>query len=44
MPSPFPGMDPFLEDPSFWPDVHLNLIAEIQAAINQQGSCPLCAI
>ncbi len=37
MPSPFPGMDPFLEDPSFWPDVHLNLIAELQATINQQA-------
>ena len=37
MPSPFPGMDPFLEDPSFWPDVHLNLIAALQAEINKQA-------
>lgn len=22
MPSPFPGMDPYLEDPALWPDVH----------------------
>lgn len=22
MPSPFPGMDPYLEDPAFWPDFH----------------------
>lgn len=22
MPSPFPGMDPYLEDPTFWPDFH----------------------
>ena len=22
MPSPFPGMDPYLEDPGLWPDVH----------------------
>ncbi len=27
MPSPFPGMDPYLEDPSRWPDVHHGLIA-----------------
>jgi hypothetical protein len=26
MPSPFPGMDPFLEDPGLWPDVHHRLI------------------
>jgi hypothetical protein len=23
MTSPFPGMDPYLEDPAFWPDFHL---------------------
>ena len=37
MPSPFPGMDPFLEDPSFWPDLHHDLITEIKTAINQQA-------
>ena len=26
MPSPFPGMDPYLEDPALWPDVHHELI------------------
>jgi uncharacterized protein DUF4058 len=26
MPSPFPGMDPYLEDPFLWPDVHNTLI------------------
>jgi hypothetical protein len=26
MPSPFPGMDPFLEDPIGWPGVHLLLL------------------
>jgi hypothetical protein len=26
MPSPFPGMDPYLEEPSSWPDVHQRLI------------------
>src|SRR3954453_17075124 len=27
MPSPFPGMDPYLEYPGLWPDVHLTLIS-----------------
>ncbi len=35
MPSPFPGMDPFLEEPALWPDVHHGLISEFQAALNQ---------
>src|SRR5262245_25059769 len=26
MPSPFPGMDPYLEEPSRWPGVHQRLI------------------
>jgi Protein of unknown function (DUF4058) len=26
MPSPFPGMDPYLENPGLWPDVHHSLI------------------
>jgi hypothetical protein len=34
MPSPFPGMDPHLESPVIWPDVHHNLISEIQARLN----------
>jgi hypothetical protein len=29
MKSPFPGMDPYLEHPSLWPDVHNRLIAAI---------------
>lgn len=33
MPSPFPGMDPYLEDPGLWPDVHLELISEIRAIL-----------
>ena len=36
MPSPFPGMDPYLEDPATWPNLHTNLITEIQAVLNQQ--------
>ena len=27
--SPFPGMDPYLEHPELWPDVHNRLIAAI---------------
>jgi Protein of unknown function (DUF4058) len=36
MPSPFPGMDPYLEDPGLWPDVHLNLILGCQALLAAQ--------
>lgn len=36
MPSPFPGMDPYLEDPALWPDVHHGLISEMQAVLNRQ--------
>jgi hypothetical protein len=35
MPSPFPGMDPYLEDPAGWPNLHLNLVAEINATLNR---------
>ena len=34
MPSPFPGMDPYLEIPALWSDIHLNLIAEVQGELN----------
>ena len=30
MPTPFPGMDPYLECPSMWPGVHNALMAAIQ--------------
>lgn len=33
MPSPFPGMDPYLESPQFWRDVHHSLIYTIRAAL-----------
>jgi Protein of unknown function (DUF4058) len=33
--SPFPGMDPFLEDPFFWPQVHSRLIV---ALANELGA------
>ncbi len=36
MPSPFPGMDPYLEAPELWPDVHHELISQIRAALNPE--------
>ncbi|MDB5292625.1 MAG: hypothetical protein JWL69_3866 [Phycisphaerales bacterium] len=36
MPSPFPGMDPYLEDPRRWPDVHTELISGIRAFLNER--------
>lgn len=34
MRSPFPRMDPYLESPGLWPDVHLEMIRDIRAALN----------
>lgn len=34
MPSPFPGMDPYLETPRLLYDVHHSLISEMQTALN----------
>ncbi len=36
MPSPFPGMDPYLESPSIWSDFHLTLIISIRAELNRR--------
>jgi len=33
MKSPFPGMDPYLEHPALWPDVHNSLITAIRDAL-----------
>jgi hypothetical protein len=33
MPSPFPGMDPYLEAPDIWEDFHANLATEIRAQL-----------
>ena len=33
MPSPFPGMNPYLEQSEVWQDFHLNYIARIQEAL-----------
>lgn len=34
-PSPFPGMDPYLESPDLWPDVHATLAGLFRARLNQ---------
>ena len=36
MPSPFPGMDPYLEQSEVWAEFHNNLAAEIQGYLNQR--------
>ena len=36
MPSPFPGMDPYLEDPALWPGIHQDLITLAKLALNAQ--------
>lgn len=36
MPSPFPGMDPYLEHPDFWPALHHWLIIEIARFLSPQ--------
>lgn len=34
MPSPFPGMDPYIEAPDIWSDFHGDLAAEMRAELN----------
>ncbi len=34
MPSPFPGMDPWLEDPNVFPDLHDTMIVYLKEALN----------
>jgi len=36
MPSPFPGMDPYLEDPAFWSDFHASFLPYLRDAINER--------
>ena len=36
MPSPFPGMDPYLEDPHIWPDFHKCLANRLSTALNRE--------
>ena len=43
MPSPFPGMDPYLEDPYIFPDVHLSLATFIRDSLNRRLPNPYYA-
>ena len=43
MPSPFPGMDPYLEAPDIWPDCHNMLSAEIRNELNRAMPSPYYA-
>src|SRR4051794_41108288 len=36
MPGPFPGMDPYLEDPAFWSDFHAAFLTYLRDAINDR--------
>lgn len=36
MASPFPGMDPYIEDNEVWPDFHHSLAEEIKGRLNEQ--------
>jgi len=36
MPSPFPGMDPYIEGPELWSDFHSDLASEIRAQLNRR--------
>jgi Protein of unknown function (DUF4058) len=36
MPLPFPGMDPYLEQPNFWSSFHFRLIGAMASAIAPQ--------
>jgi hypothetical protein len=37
MPSPFPGVDPYLEAPHIWPDLHDALAAEMRSELNLEA-------
>src|SRR4051812_14006476 len=43
MPSPFPGMDPYLEAPAIWPDLHDALAGEIRNELNHSLPSPYYA-
>jgi len=35
MPSPFPGTNPYIEDPDIWSDFHHALATDVHAQLNQ---------
>ena len=41
MRTPFPGMDPWLEHPDLWPDVHNRLIMAIADRVSEPRETPL---
>lgn len=43
MPSPFPGMDSYLEAPDIWPDFHSGLAGEIRVELNSSLPPPYYA-
>jgi hypothetical protein len=43
MPSPFPGMDPYLEGPAVWPDFHNRLAYQISDVLNRLLPAPYYA-
>src|SRR4051794_23297650 len=43
MPSPFPGMDPYLEDPAIFPDLHDSFITYLREALNARLPKPYFA-
>lgn len=43
MPSPFPGMDPYLEAPDIWPDLHDALAGGIRSQLNETLPAPYYA-
>jgi hypothetical protein len=44
MPSPFPGMDPYLEHPGIWPDFHNALATHLRDALNRTLPAPYYAL
>ena len=44
MPSPFPGMDPWLEAPELFPDLHQTLISKFRDAVNVSLPRPYYAV
>lgn len=43
MPSPFPGMDPYLEAPDIWPDLHEHFASEVGNQLNLALPAPYYA-
>ena len=40
MPSPFPGMDPYIESDGMWGDFHLNMLSAMRGQLNaRQPRC-----